>query len=163
MDVRPNALGRPFARTNHADQVRMTRVSLAIVALVALVLGANGPAPANQAGAGTERLAAQVCAKERKEIGRRVFERKYGESDAMRSCLRRARRKARVAAGQANQLCEEELAALGPEGFAEEWESDEGAGDAMAECVTYTLDSLLLPSSVGEGEGEGEGEEEEVA
>ena len=93
-------------------KVGMTRVSWAIVALVAVVLGVNGPAPAKQAAAEADQLASQVCAKERKEIGRRAFERKYGAG------------------------------------------TDESGSDAMAECVTYTLDSLVQPPSGDEGDEE---------
>ncbi|MGH2956385.1 MAG: hypothetical protein ACRDL6_05250 [Solirubrobacterales bacterium] len=134
-------------------------MSLAIVALLALVLGANGPAPAKQAAAGVDKLAARSCAKERKESGRRAFERKYGEADAMRACAKRARRKVRAATREADRLCQEELAALGPEEFAEEWGAEESGSDAIAECVAYTLDSLLQPESE-EDEREGDDEEE---
>lgn len=130
----------------------MNRLSWAIVALLAVALAVDSPAPARQALPGAEKLAASTCAQERKATGQRAFTRKYRERDAMRSCARKVRRKVRVAIREANRLCREELAELGSAEFAEVWGTDESGSDAIAECVAYTLDSLLQPESE-DGEG----------
>jgi hypothetical protein len=78
-------------------------------------------------------------------MGRAAFAKKYGAENPMRSCVRRNRARVRAALRSANEACQEELAELGPDEFAEEWGSDDTGFDAMAECVAFTAEDSLLP------------------
>jgi hypothetical protein len=115
---------------------------IAVAALLALPSGAA----AKGGGSQVDRAAAQACAQERKDIGRTAFRKKYGEHRTMRACIRRNRSRAWAAINQASQDCQDELDEIGAEAFDDEWESDDGAGDAFTECVSWSVDEILDPS-----------------
>jgi hypothetical protein len=117
-----------------------------IVAFAAvLLLALPASAPAKAGGKSVDRLAAQACAKERKQIGRSAFLKKYGERASTRTCVRRARTRVKAALRDASDECLAELAEIGPAEFAEDYGSDESGSDAFAECVAGTAELLLEP------------------
>jgi hypothetical protein len=121
---------------------------IAVAALLALPSGAAAKGGGSQA----DRTAAQACAQERKDIGRTAFRKKYGEHQTTRACIRRNRSRARAAINQANQDCQDELDEIGAEAFDDEWASDDGAGDAFSECVSWSVDEILNPSDDSDDE-----------
>jgi hypothetical protein len=139
----------------------MPRIVWTITALVLIALLAMPSAGAAKgAGKSSDKLAVGTCAKERKQIGREAFTKKYGERRAMRACVRRSRGKVKAAVTQATTACEQELAVLGWLEFVHLYGSDETGADAFAECVADEVDAILDPTAedVGEDEVDDEGE-----
>jgi transposase len=128
----------------------------AFAAILLLALPAS--AAAKPGGKSVDRLATQACAKERKQLGRSAFLKKYGERAPARACLRRARNRAKAALRDASNECLAELAEIGPAEFAEDYGTDETGSDAYEECVELTASASLDPD---EGYEEYEDEEEE--
>ena len=110
-------------------------MALAVAALLAL----PAVAPARQSGAGVDRVAAQQCAKERQDIGRNAFRKKYGGRQGMRNCIRRSRGPARSALQQAQAACQAELSQMGTDAFNDEYGTDDTGSDAFDECVAERL------------------------
>jgi hypothetical protein len=134
---------------------RTRHLVVALVATLVLVLPASAAAKAG--GKPVDRRAAQACAKERKQIGRSAFLKKYGNRQPARACVRRARNRVRAALRAAESECLAELAEIGPAEFAEDYGSDETGSDALEQCINETL-GLNLEADEGDEE---EGEEEE--
>jgi hypothetical protein len=123
----------------------------ALAAALLLVLSASAAAKAG--GKPVDRLAAQACAKERQQIGKAAFRKKYGERATARACVRRTRGRVKAALRDASAECLAELAEIGPAEFAEDYGSDETGSDAFAECVDDTAALNLEP---GDGDDFGE-------
>jgi transposase len=132
---------------------------LALAAVLMLVLPASSAAKAG--GKTVDRLAAQACAKERKQIGKSAFLKKYGERAPARACLRRSRSKVKAALRDASSECLAELAEIGPAEFAEDYGTDETGSDAFEECVELTASASLDPDEEYEEYEDDEEEEEE--
>jgi hypothetical protein len=128
-------------------------VALAATALLAMPVSA----PAKAAEKSVDRLSTQACAKERKQLGKSAFLKKYGERAPARACHRRARNRAKAALRNASNECLAELAEIGPAEFAEDYGTDETGSDAYEECVELTASANLDPD---EGYEEYEDEEE---
>jgi hypothetical protein len=115
-----------------------------MIAAVLLVL----PGSAAAKGVGPlQRLAAQQCAQERGDIGKRAFRKKYGAKHTMRSCIKRTRPRVASAVDPAGQQCDAELTQEGVTEFLDDY-LDEDIGtvdDAMSECVAEAVDELLNP------------------
>jgi transposase len=123
---------------------------------VALLLVLPASAAAKAGGKPVDRLAAQACAKERKQLGKSAFLKKYGERATARACVRRTRNRVKAALRDASDQCLAELAEIGPEEFAEDYGSDETSSDAYTECVDDTAELLLEPDDEEEYEDEEE-------
>jgi hypothetical protein len=74
-------------------KARYLVVPLAAVLLAVLPASAAGKA----GGKSVDRLAAQACAKERQQIGKAAFRKKYGERATSRACVRRTRSRVKAA------------------------------------------------------------------
>jgi hypothetical protein len=101
------------------------------------------------AGPGSQitRVAAQQCAQQRVDIGRRAFRKRYGVKHTMRNCIRRNRTRAASTLNSATNSCEQELADNGPDEFILDYAIDEDTlEDAMSECIAESVDELLDPS-----------------
>jgi hypothetical protein len=114
--------------------------------LAAALIALPASAAAKQTGQ-VDGLAAQQCAQEKAEIGKKSFRKKYGAKRTMRACARRTRSQVVAATGTANSECQDELAENGPAEFIEDYGEDEtsSVGDAMAECVAEDIDEILNP------------------
>jgi hypothetical protein len=132
-------------------------VALAATALLAMPASASAKA----GGKSVDRLATQACAKERKQLGKAAFVKKYGERAPARACVRRARNRARAALRNATNECLAELAEIGPAEFAEDYGTDETGSDAFEECVELTASASLDPDDDYEEYEDEEDEEEE--
>jgi hypothetical protein len=137
-------------------RIGWTTAALVLVALVAM----PSAGAAKGAGKSADRLAVGTCAKERKQMGRAAFAKKYGQRRAMRACIRRSRGKVKTAVTQATHACEQELAELGWSEFVDLYGSDETGADALAECIADQVDAALDPAAeeVGEDEVDDEGQ-----
>src|SRR5439155_23276360 len=86
-------------------RVRYAIGGMIAAALIALPAGAA----AKQQGGQVEGLAAQQCAQEKADIGKKAFRKRYGVKRSMRACTRRVRPQVVAAAGTATQDCQAEL------------------------------------------------------
>jgi hypothetical protein len=117
--------------------------------------------PANAAAAGGGQvvgLAAQQCAQERADLGRKAFRKRYGDRHTMRACVKRTRPQVTAAAGTASSDCQDELTAIGTADFIDEYGEDEtdSLDNAMAECIAEDIDQTLNPDdSVDDGSDDG--------
>ena len=102
-------------------------------------------------------LAAQQCAQERAELGKKAFQRHYGLKHAMRNCLKQARGQVATALPPASTDCQDQLAE-DPVSFIEDYGDNEASmvAEAMQECVAEGVDELLHPEDYVE-----DGSEEE--
>jgi len=116
---------------------------LLVAMLVIGLLATPALASAKSGGKAIDRVAARACAKERHQIGRPAFRKKYGARATMRACVRRTSGKARNAQSRAVQDCLTEQQA-NPAEFAEDYGDENGAG-AFEECVAETTESNLDP------------------
>jgi hypothetical protein len=113
--------------------------------LVAALLAFPAGAAARQGGQ-VSSLAAQQCAQERADIGKRAFRKRYGAKHTMRSCIKRTRPKVASALNAATQGCQQQLAQTGPEQFILDYAFDEDTVEnAMSECLADTVDQVLNP------------------
>ena len=136
----------------------MPKASCLIVALAAtLLLVLPSAGAAKPGGKSVDRMAAQACAQERKQIGKSAFRKKYGERATSRACVRRTRNRVKAALRGASDECLTELAIVGAAEFAEDYGSDESGSDAFEQCVDETAEFLLDPEYDDSGE---EGDEE---
>jgi hypothetical protein len=120
--------------------------------LVAALLALPASAAAGQGGQ-VSSVAAEQCAQQRADVGKRAFRKRYGARHAMRNCIRRNRAKASSALSSAAQECQEELAQVGAAEFIVDYAFDEDTVEnAMSECIADTIDELLYPSNDDESE-----------
>jgi hypothetical protein len=113
--------------------------------IATVLLALPGGAAAKQGGP-VSSLAAQQCAQERTDIGKRAFRKRYGAKHTMRTCLKRNRGKVASAVNTAAQDCEQELAQVGADEFILDYAFDEDTVEnAMSECVADSVDELLNP------------------
>jgi hypothetical protein len=131
---------------------RTRHLVVALAAILVMVLPASAAAKAG--GKPIDRRAAQACAKERKQIGRSAFLKKYGNRQPARACVRRTRNRVRAALHAAESECLAELAEIGPTEFAEDYGSDETGSDALEQCINETLGLYLDPDDGDEEEDE---------
>lgn len=118
--------------------------------LVAGLLALPASAAAGQGGQ-VASVAGQQCAKERSDVGKRVFRKRYGAKHTMRNCIKRARPKVASALSTAAEECQEELAQNGPDEFILDYAWDEETVEnAMSECIADTVDEALNPDDTGD-------------
>jgi PD-(D/E)XK endonuclease len=103
-------------------------------------------ATAKGGGKSIDMVAARACAKERHQIGKPAFRKKYGARATMRACVRRTRGMARNAQNKAVRDCLAGLQA-NPAEFAEDYGDENGAG-AFEECVAEATESQLDPGKL---------------
>jgi hypothetical protein len=137
------------------------RVRYAIGGIVAAALIALPASAAAQQGSQVNGLAAQQCAQEKADIGKKAFRKKYGAKRTMRACTRRILPQVVAATGTANQDCQDELTENGPAEFIDDYGDDDtsSVGSAMAECVAEDVDEMLNPDDyVDDTEDDGSGD-----
>ena len=131
------------------------KAGYAIGGLIAACLLALPAGAAASGSAQVQGLAAQQCAKERSDIGKRTFHKRYGARHAMRSCIKRKRPAVASALPAASASCKQELAQSGPAEFLDDYLDDVGTlDDAMAECVAENVDEMLNPDDSGDDESD---------
>jgi hypothetical protein len=115
---------------------------IAAVALLALPAGA-----AASQGGQVNSLAAQQCAQEKADIGKRAFRKKYGAKHAMRICAKRTRPQVAAALAVAGSDCQNELDQNGAAEFIDDYGEDatDTVEAAMAECLAEDVDEILNP------------------
>jgi hypothetical protein len=102
-------------------------------------------------------MAAQQCAQERVDVGRKAFRKHYGAKHAMRNCIRRTRPRIAAAVTSATDDCRQELAQDGPDQFILDWAWDEDTVEnAMSECIDQAVDDSLAPDDPGDDESDDE-------
>ena len=115
--------------------------------VVALVFALPGSAAA--AGGQATKLAKKACVDEKRSIGNKAFSKRYGDRNAIRTCVRKMRSEARRAIEAATAECQAELDDFGPEDFFEDY-------DSFEQCVTDLAEDSLVTDPVDEiGEDEG--------
>jgi hypothetical protein len=132
------------------------RVRYAIGGIIAAALIAlPASAAANQSGQ-VQGLAAQQCAQEKADIGKKAFRKRYGAKRSMRACTRRVRPQVAAAAATATQDCQNELADNGPAEFIDDYGDDPTASidSAMAECIAEDVDQILNPEDYVDDPGD---------
>lgn len=147
-------VGRPHAPAD----TRTVRVRYAIGGiLAAAVLALPASAPAGQGGQ-VSSLAAQQCAQERAEIGKKAFHKRYGQKRTMRACARRYRGRVAAALATATQDCQAELSEIGDADFIDEYgdEPTDSVEYAMSECVAEDVDEILNPEDYVDDETDDE-------
>lgn len=134
----------PGADTN-AVKLRYAIGGIAAVALIALPAGASAQGP--QGNGQTTGIAAQQCAQERSDIGKKAFRKKYGARHTMRTCARRTVPQVSTAVNTATGDCQDELAQIGTADFIDEYGDDASTplADAMDECIAEDTDQILNP------------------
>jgi hypothetical protein len=123
------------------------RVRYAIGGIVAVALIALPASAAAQQGGQVNGLAAQQCAQEKADIGKKAFRKKYGAKRTMRACTKRTVPQVAAATRTANQDCQDELAGEDPAEFIDDYGEDatDSIDNAMAECVAEDVDQILNP------------------
>jgi len=122
--------------------------------LLAALFAVPATSDASQGGPVTS-LAAQQCAQERADVGKKAFRKRYGRKHAMRNCAKRNRARVAAVAGTAAQDCQEELSDLGEMDFIDEY-ADLGLDSvdtAMDECIAEDVDELLNPDDYVDDDG----------
>jgi hypothetical protein len=124
---------------------------IAAAALLALPAGAA----ASQGGQVTS-LAAQQCAQEKADIGKKAFRKRYGAKHTMRNCAKRTKGQVTAALGTANSDCQDELAENGLTDFIDDYGEDatDTLDNAMAECIDEAVDEILNPDDYVDDEEE---------
>jgi hypothetical protein len=126
-----------------------------MIAAVLLVLPAV--AAAKETGPVTT-MAAQQCAQERVDLGKKAFHKRYGPKHTMRNCIKRTRPKVAAAVISATEGCQQELSQNGPDQFILDYAWDEDTVEnAMGECIDLSMDDLLAPDDTGDDESDDEG------
>jgi hypothetical protein len=134
-------------------KVRYAIGGIAAAALLALPAGA-----AATQGDQVSSLAAQQCAQEKADIGKKAFRKRYGAKHTMRACAKRTKGQVAAALGTANSDCQDELAQDGAADFIDYYGEDatDTLENAMAECVAEDADQILNPEDyVDDGSGDG--------
>jgi hypothetical protein len=123
------------------------RVRYAIGGIVVAALIALPASAAAGQGGQVNGLAAQQCAQEKADTGKKAFRKKYGAKHTMRACTRRTLPQVAAATGTANQDCQDELASEDPAQFIDDYGEDatDTIDNAMAECVAEDVDQILNP------------------
>jgi hypothetical protein len=128
-------------------RVRFVIAGIAAAALIALPASASAkPGHGHGHGGGsTTGLAAQQCAQEKGDIGKKAFLKKYGARNGMRNCIRRTATQIASVLPQANQDCADELAEFGTADFILIYGDDASTplDQATAECVNEAVDEIL--------------------
>jgi hypothetical protein len=132
-------------------KVRYAIGGIAAAALLALPAGA-----AASQGGQVNGLAAQQCAKERAEIGKKAFRKRYGAKHTMRNCTKRTKPQVQSALGTASGDCQDELTQNGAAEFIDDYGEDAGDSleNAMAECIAEDVEEILNPDDYVDDEEE---------
>ena len=132
-------------------------VSAALLGLLVLPGAATAkPTAAPSAASLVNALAADACATEKAEIGKRAFRKRYGAKKPMRACVKRAKPDARKAVGEATDECLWELEEYGSEAFYSEWETFSAC---VEDYAAWIMDGGGFEEEEDEDEGAEEGEE----
>jgi hypothetical protein len=133
--------GRDWADRSEV-KLRYAIGGIAAAALLALPAGAA----ASQGGQVND-LTAQQCSREKADLGKRAFRKRYGAKHTMRSCAKRTKSEVSAALNTANADCQAELTQNGLADFIDEYGEDatDTLDDAMAECVAEDADEILNP------------------
>ncbi len=132
-------------------------VSAALLGLLVLPGAATAqPTAAASAANLVNALAADACAAEKAEIGKRAFRKRYGAKKPMRACVKRAKPDARNAVGEATDECLTELEEYGSEEFYAEWETFSAC---VEDYAAWIMDGGGFEEEEEEDEGDEEGEE----
>lgn len=100
-------------------------------------------------------MAAEQCAQERADVGRKPFRKRYGAKHTMRNCIKRTRPRIAAAVTSATGGCQQELAQDGPDQFILDWAWDEDTVEnAMSECIDQAVDDLLATDDSGDDESD---------
>jgi hypothetical protein len=139
--------GQAYATAADTKAVRIRFAIGVVAALALLALPAAASANGGQGNPQVTGLAAQQCAQERSDIGKRAFRKKYGAKRTMRSCVRRTQPQVSAVVPAANTDCQDELASETPADFIDEYGDDPSTplADAMAECIAEDVDQILNP------------------
>jgi hypothetical protein len=124
---------------------------------VAALVAAPASAAAGQGGQVSSR-AAQQCAQERAEIGKKAFHKRYGQKRTMRACAKRHRGEVVAALNSAAEDCQAELNDVGAAEFIDEYgdEPTDSVDYAMSECVAEEVDEILNPEDYVDDETDDE-------
>ena len=147
--------GFRVGKWNPRADIRQVRARYAIGGiLVAALLACPANAAAGQGGQ-VASLAAQQCAQQKSEVGKKAFRKRYGAKHTMRNCIRRNRAKAASTLNTAAEECEQELAENGPAEFILDYALDEDSVEnAMSECIADTVDDTIDLGDIGDDDGE---------
>jgi hypothetical protein len=122
--------------------------------IAAVLLALPAVAEAKQGGP-VAGMAAEQCAQERADVGRKAFRKHYGAKHTMRNCVKRTRPRIAAAVTSATGGCQQELAQDGPDQFILDWAWDEDTVDnAMSECIDQAVDDLLATDDSGDDESD---------
>ena len=132
-------------------RIRCVIGAFAVAALLALPTGAA--AKGAPSGSQITPLAAQQCATERADLGKKAFRKKYGAKHTMRTCAQQVLPQVNAAVPTANGDCADELAQIGQADFIDEYGVDASTplADAMTECVAEDVDQILNPQDYVDG------------
>jgi hypothetical protein len=147
MDAWPTIGVAPGAAGADTGPVRVRYAIGGIAAAALIALPASAPASHGGHRGAINGLAAQQCAQERADIGKKAFRKKYGAKHTMRTCTRRIVPQVASAVGTANSDCQDELAQGGVADFIDSYGDDAltPVDAAMQECVAEDVDVILNP------------------
>jgi hypothetical protein len=134
-------------------KVRYAIGGIAAAALLALPAGA-----AASQGGQVNSLAAQQCAQERADIGKKAFRKRYGAKHTMRNCAKRTKPEVTAALNTAGSDCQAELTQSGLAEFIDDYGEDatDTLDNAMVECMAEATDQILNPDDyVDDGTDDG--------
>jgi hypothetical protein len=131
--------------------------AIVVGALVAVPASASAK-PHGHGGGQAAGLAAQQCAQEKGDIGKKAFRKKYGARNTTRSCIRRTQPQVAAAIPIATRDCQDELTSFGTDVFVAVYGDDVTTplDVAMAECVAEGVDSILNPDDGSDDEDGGD-------
>ena len=132
----------------------MTRrpTTLLICAAVAALFALPAASASGATLVGT--LAADACAAEKADLGKKAFKKRYGAKKPMKACIKRAKPQARAAVDEATDECLWELEEYGDEEFYAEW-------GTFSACVEDYAAWIMDGGGFEDEEDEGGEEEEE--
>jgi hypothetical protein len=131
------------------------KVRYAIAGMIAAVLLAMPAVAEAKQGGPVASVAGQQCARERADVGRKAFRKRYGAKHTMRNCIRRTRPRIAAAVTSGTGGCQQELVQDGPDQFILDWAWDEDTVEnAMSECIDQAVDDLLATDDSGDDESD---------
>jgi hypothetical protein len=133
------------------EHVRL-RYAIGGIAAAAFIAALPAGASASNGGGQANGLAAQQCAQEKADIGKKAFRKRYGDRHPMKTCARRTLPEVVKAVDTANQDCVDELAEDGVADFIDTYGDDvtTPVDVAMNECVAEAADEILNPDDYEE-------------
>jgi hypothetical protein len=130
-------MGPPALEADHPHMARRL-TALATAAVIGALLAVPATAPAKGGLAST--LAADKCSAEKKKLGKKRFQKKYGKK-GVANCLKRTRGEANRAVAVATTECQVELDEYGLEDFLLDWSSFE---ECVATYAQWEMDGGLV-------------------